>query len=345
MTKNLKQNILEIAGIVILMIVITSVLVMVCGASPLDAFALFIRGVFGTSASFAEVFVKACPLILTSLGCAVAFQTGFFNIGAEGQFYVGAMIGTIVALYVPVPGPVRIVLSLAAGFAAGGCYALLAAVLKAKWNISEIIVTIMLNYIAINFLGYAVRGFLKDPSGNVPQSERIPDAVQLKPLILSTRFHGGIILAIAMAFLVFFLMNHTTAGFEMKAVGANRRAAFVNGISVTRNIVLSAFLGGGLAAVAGVVEVLSVQKKLLEGISSGCGYTAVLIALIASDQPLGVLAAALLFAMVQTGVGSMQRQLGVPNAIVNILSGSVVIFLMICSVFRVYRQGRKEKRV
>lgn len=134
MTKNLKQNILEIAGIVILMIVITSVLVMVCGASPLDAFALFIRGVFGTSASFAEVFVKACPLILTSLGCAVAFQTGFFNIGAEGQFYVGAMIGTIVALYVPVPGPVRIVLSLAAGFAAGGCYALLAAVLKAKWN-------------------------------------------------------------------------------------------------------------------------------------------------------------------------------------------------------------------
>ena len=97
MTKNLKQNILEIAGIVILMIVITSVLVMVCGASPLDAFALFIRGVFGTSASFAEVFVKACPLILTSLGCAVAFQTGFFNIGAEGQFYVGAMIGTIVA--------------------------------------------------------------------------------------------------------------------------------------------------------------------------------------------------------------------------------------------------------
>ena len=174
------RGITDVLLILVITILAGTVLILACGASPMEAYGLFFRGIFGTPAGFAEIFVKACPLILTGLGCAVAYRTGFFNIGAEGQFYVGAMATTMVALnWTAVPGIPRIILSLVIGFLAGGVWALIAAVCKAKFNISEIIVTIMLNYIAINFLGYAVRSFLMDPEGNVPQSAKIDKAVQL----------------------------------------------------------------------------------------------------------------------------------------------------------------------
>lgn len=339
--KSHRRTITEVLWIFLITIVVGTVLILLCGANPIEAYSLFFQGIFRNASSFAEIFVKGCPLILTSLGCAVAFRTGFFNIGAEGQFYIGAMASTIVALYTPpIPGGLRILLALLAGFLCGGIWALIAALLKAKFNISEIIVTIMLNYIAINFLGYAVRSFLMDPNGNVPQSSKIDEAVQLKSLILSTRFHGGILIAVACVLAVWFLMEKTTVGYELKAVGMNPRAAMCSGISVMKNIILSAFLSGGLAAVAGGIEVLAIQKKLLEGISAECGYTAVLVALVAFNKPLGVLATALFYAAVQVGVSSMQRQLGVPSAIVNILIGVVVVLILGKELLHV-RQNKK----
>lgn len=318
-------------------------LILACGANPLEAFRLFFRGMFGNFAGFMEFFVKACPLILTGLGCAVAFRTGFFNIGAEGQFYVGAMAAAMVSLFLTaVPGPVRIVLALAAGFLCGGVWALLAAVLKAKFKISEIIVTIMLNYIAINFVGYAVRSFLMDPAGNVPQSAKIEAGALLPTLLPSSRFHAGILIAIACVFLVWFLTTKTAVGYELKAVGLNQRAAACTGIPVVRNIILSAFLSGGLAAMAGVIEVLAIQKKLLEGISSNCGYTAVLIALIASNHPIGVLAVALAYAAMSVGANSMQRQMGIPSAIVSILIGLVVVLILCKDLLHTGKSGRKR---
>ncbi len=328
MTEHRRQMVLDVVWIVGLTLVVSTALIIVSGAAPLEAYRFFLRGIFGSLSSFSEIFVKACPLILTSLGCAVAFRTGFFNIGAEGQFYVGAMASTLVALYIPLPGVLRICAALLAGFLCGGLWALIAALLKTKFNISEIIVTIMLNYIAINFLGYALRSFLMDPSGNVPQSAKVDEAVQLKSLISSTRFHGGIIIAVLCVLVVWFLMEKTTVGYELKAVGLNPRAAVCNGIPVVKNMILSAFLSGGLAAVAGGIEILAVQKKLLEGISGSCGYTAVLIALVAGNHPLGVLAAAILYSAVQVGASSMQRQLGIPSAIVNILIGVVVVLIL-----------------
>ena len=210
-----KRTIIDVLLIFIVTVIIGTVLILACGANPLEAYGLLFRGIFGSSSSFAEIFVKACPLILTGLGCAVAFRTGFFNIGAEGQFYIWAIASTVISLNVTgVPGWIRIFLSLAAGFVCGGLWALIAAVLKAKFNISEIIVTIMLNYIAINFLGYAVRSFLMDHSGNVPQSAKIEPASQLMILIRSTRFHAGIIIAVICVLLVWFLMEKTTIGYE-----------------------------------------------------------------------------------------------------------------------------------
>lgn len=339
---NRKHTLLDVLTILLLTLVISALLIVACGASPVEVAGLFVKGIFGTKSSFAEIFVKACPLILTGLGCAVAFRTGFFNIGAEGQFYVGALAATMVALGLPqVPGVVRIVLCFVAAFVCGGLWALIAAVFKTRFNISEIIVTIMLNYIVINFLGYAVRSFLMDPAGNVPQSAKIDQAVQLPNLITSTRFHAGIVLAFVLAAVVWFLMEKTTVGYELKAVGLNSRAAACNGVPVVRSIISSAFLSGGLAAIAGSIEVLAIQKKLMEGISADCGYTAVLIALVAFNRPLGVVAVAILYAAMEVGASSMQRQLGVPSAIVSILIGVVVVLILAKEMLRWYNLRKK----
>ncbi len=339
--KDKKKTIIDILKILVMTVVLTTALILVCGADPLEAYGLFFRGIFGSFSSFSEIFVKACPLILTGLGCAIAFRTGFFNIGAEGQFYVGAMAATIVSLGLPdASGVLRIIISLSAGFIGGGLWALIAALLKAKFNISEIIVTIMLNYIAINFLGFAVRSFLMDPAGNVPQSQKIAEEAQLPALVGSTRLHVGVIIALVCIVVVWFLMEKTTVGYELKAVGLNKRAASCNGISVVKNVILSAFLSGGFAALAGGIEVMAVQKKLLEGISADCGYTAVLIALIAGNKPGGVFAVAVLYATLQIGANSMQRQLGIPSAIVSIIIGVIVVLILAKELFTFSRKKR-----
>lgn len=339
-----KKHLLDIVWIVVLAIAATTLMMLLCHASPVEAYQMFFNGIFGNLSSFCEVFVKATPLILTGLGCAVAFKTGFFNIGAEGQFYVGAVAAAMIALNLTsVPGPARIVLSMLAGFLCGGVWALVAAIFKAKFGISEIIVTIMLNYISINFLGIAVRTFLMDPEGTVPQSARIDSSAALGLLMPPARLNAGIIIAVAAVIIVWVLMEKTKVGYEIKVVGSNQRAAKCNGISVMKNIVISAFLSGGLAGLAGVIEVIGIQKKLLEGISSDCGYTAVLIALIASNNPIGVLIAAVGFAAMQVGVNSMQRQLSIPSAIVNILIGLVVLLILGRQVFRLSFYRKKEK--
>lgn len=324
-----KSKALQAVVIALITIAVGTGLILLSDASPVEAYSNFFRGIFGNLNGFCEVFVKATPLIFTGLGCAVAFRTGFFNIGAEGQFYMGSLAAAGVALGLPqVPGVVRIILALAVGFLAGGAWALIAALFKAKLGISEIIVTIMLNYIAINLIGIAVRTFLMDPAGSVPQSAKIDPSALLPQLLPPTRLHVGFLIAVASVLLIWFLLGKTTLGYEIKVVGFNKRAAACNGISVMKNIVISAFLSGGLAGLAGVVEVLAIQKKLLEGISSNCGYTAVLIALLAGNNPIGVMFVAIGMAAMQVGANTMQRQLGVPSAIVDILVGLVVLLIL-----------------
>ena len=234
-------------------------------------------------------------------------------------------------------------LSLLVGFLIGGCWALIAALLKSYWNISEIIVTIMLNYIAINLVGLSVRTFLMDPAGNVPQSPQIASSVRLGYLIPTTRLHVGVLLAVVCVIVAWFLMSRTTLGFELRAVGANRRAALCNGMPVVRSIVLSALLSGGLAGLAGGIEVLAIQGKLIEGFSSGYGYTAVLVALVAGNNPLGTAAVGTVYAALSVGAGSMQRLLGVPSSIVSILIGLLVILVLGKELIPSFFQARRDK--
>ena len=257
---NKKQPITQIAGILLIVLAAATGLIMLSQASVGEAFAMFVRGIFGNKNSFFEIFVKATPLIFTSLGCAVAFRSGFFNIGAEGQLYVGALAAAMVALGLPeAAGSVRIPLAFLAGFIGGGVWCFLAAIVKEKLRISEIIVTIMLNYIGINLVGIAVRTFLMDPAGSIPQSAKIDPSAVLPLLMPPARLNAGFLAALAAVGIVRFLLEKTTLGFEIKAVGFNKRASACNGISTLKNIAAAAVLSGGLAGLAGVVE-LGVQE-------------------------------------------------------------------------------------
>ena len=201
----------------------------------------------------------------------------------------------------------RILCAILMGICLGGLWALIAAMFKAKLGISEIIVTIMLNYIAINFLALQSGPFSWTRREAYPSRPAGP-SVTLYRFLKPTRLHAGFIIAVLMVFLVWFILEKTTVGYEIKVVGFNKRAAACNGISVVRNIIISAFLSGGLAGIAGAVEVMGVQKASGGNIRE-CGYTAVLIALLASNHPLGVLFAAIGFAALEVGANSMQRQM------------------------------------
>ncbi len=327
-----------------LILVLTAIVFIVAsGANPVQALSIFIEGIFGNTYSFCEVFVKATPLILTGLACAVAFRTGFFNIGAEGQFYIGAIAAAAIALRASVLPPLlRIICAFAAGFIAGGLWSLIAAVFKLKFRISEIIVTIMLTYIAINFVGMAVRTFLQDPAGNMPQSEKLQSALTLPRLVTGTRMHLGFPIALALSLTVWFLMEKTTWGYELRAVGFNPRAAQCCGISVAGGVVRAAMLSGGLAGLAGVIEVLAIQKKLLESFSADCGYTGVLIALLAANKPQYVPLVAIVYAAVTVGASTMQRRAGVPSAMVNVLIGVAVVMLLLRTMLA--QRTRKEEK-
>ena len=339
--KNMKK-ILSFLAYPLILIAAAIVLIIASGADPAQALGIFWSSIFGNKNSIGEIFVKATPLILTGLACAVAFRTGFFNIGAEGQFYIGAVAASAIALRCDfIPPVLRIVCAFAAGFIAGGLWSLIAAIFKLKFKISEIIVTIMLTYIAVNFVGIAVRTFLQDPAGNMPQSEKLENALVLPKLITGTRLHLGFIIAMVMAALVWFIMDKTTWGYELRVVGFNARAAQCCGISVTGGVVRAAMLSGGLAGMAGVIEVLAIQKKLLEAFSADCGYTGVLIALLAANKPQLVPFVAILYAAVTVGAATMQRRAGVPSAMVNVLIGLAVVIVLL----RAMMQSRQKKEV
>ena len=314
-------------------------LIVFSGASPIAALRAFFFGVFGTTHGFAEVFVRATPLILLGLGVAITFRSGFFNLGAEGQFYMGALAATAAVNILPASlGILRAPLSAAAAFIAGGIWVLLPALMKNYMGISETVNTIMFNYIATMFVGIAIRGVLQEPGSSLPQTAQIPEDACLPLLLYPTRLHAGIIIAVVIVFVIWFFLYKTTFGFEMQMAGLSRRAAYVTGLPVARALILSAIIGGGLSGLAGFNEVFGVQHRLLEGVSGGNGFTAILVALLAGNHPIRVLFVSIALAMLQVGTATMQRSLGVPNSIVSIIIGFIVLMILCGKLPAIWRE-------
>ncbi|MEA4942592.1 MAG: ABC transporter permease [Oscillibacter sp.] len=322
-------------------LLLSAALVLFSGADPLQAVKTFFFGVFGTAHGFAEVFVRATPLMLLGLGVAITFRSGFFNLGAEGQLYIGALASTAAALFLPESlGALRLPLAALAAFLAGGLWVLVPAWMKSRLGISETVNTIMFNYIAVMIVGISIRGVLQEPGSSLPQSAAIPAELTLPQILYPTRLHAGTILAIAAVFLVWFLLYKTTLGFEMQMVGYSKRAALCTGLSVPRSLILSAVVGGGLAGLAGFNEVFGVQYRLLEGVSGGNGYTAILVALLAFNRPVRVMLVSIGLAALQVGAATMQRTLGIPSSIVSIIIGFIVLMILCGELPEIWAETR-----
>ena len=299
------------------------------GHNPVVAFGALIQGAFGSLDSLSEVGVKTCPLLLTGLAIAVSFQAGVWNIGVEGQLLMGAL--TLAALgtrTLPLPGALALPLYLLAGAGTGALWAGLAAALKLRRNVNEVISTIMLNFIALGVISYLVQGPLMEAAGRYPQTDAVAAQLWLPRLVRGYRVHLGLVLALLSAAGVHVLLYRTVIGYEMRAAGLNPAAARLAGIDVERRILLALLVSGALAGLAGAVEVSGITHRLYERFSPGWGFTAIAVGLLGRLSPAGVVLAAFLFGALDAGSNSMQRVAGVSSVLVLVIQAVVILSLV-----------------
>jgi simple sugar transport system permease protein len=291
----------------------------------------FWRGSIGTSSAFfSGTLVRAIPLTIVGVGIAVAFRAGVFNIGGEGQLLLGAVAASIVGLqWSSALGPLTLVVALLASCVAGAVWAAIAAVLRARYGVLEVISTIMLNFVAANLVAYLVRGPLQEPTRVYPQTDSIDVAARLPRLWPETRLHAGILIAAAVSLGVWWFLTRTAAGFRVRVAGASPRAAVVTGRIDVSRVTMSALIGSGaLAGLAGGIEVSGVTYALYENISPGFGFSAIAVAILARLNPLAILGTAFLFAALETGALGMQRDAGIPSVFASVLEALVILLVV-----------------
>ncbi|WP_227764913.1 ABC transporter permease [Zhaonella formicivorans] len=314
---------------VVLALLVGALIIAMAGASPLYAYQWLLYGAFGSLNSFSETLIKTTPLLISGLGLAIAFRSNMISIGAEGQIIMGGLFATLAGLYITgLPAVVMIPLLIIAGFIGGAIWGAIPGLLKAKLGVSEIINTIMLNYIALYFVNYLLDIPLREPPGYFPQSAQIVKEAWLPVILPGTRLHAGFLLGLLLVVAYYFLMFRLPLGYKIRAVGLNPHAARYGGINVERNMVIAMALSGGLAGIAGMSEIAGVQHRLLGAFSSGYGFDAIAVALLGKLHPLGVLASALFFGALRVGANSMQRAAQVPASVVYVIQGLVVIFVL-----------------
>ena len=312
-------------------VVVSSIFIAATGGNPAAAFSALFEGAFGSQRAFGETLLRATPLVFTGLALTYGFRSGVFNIGAEGQLYLGGLAAAYFGLmfggmswFVAVP-----VVFLLAAFA-GASWALIPALMKVRIGANEVITTMMFTYIGRYIVSWLVSGPLGDNSG-IPQSAQLPASSSLPrisavlPFLHSGRAHVGIFLALGLAVIVWFVLKHTTLGYEARAVGYNPFASQTGGISIASTTVKSLCISGALAGVAGAVEVMAVYGRIFDNFSNNLGFTGIAVALLAKNNPLAVIAAALLFGALDAGSGTMQLTAGVSPKVITIIQ-AVIIF-------------------
>jgi simple sugar transport system permease protein len=303
-------------------------LLAVLGADPVAVFRALAGGALGDRYALENTATRAAPLLLVGLGLAFAFRAGVWNIGAEGQLYAGALLATALGtrLLAGAPGAALLPLVLAGGALAGAAWAGIAALLRTRRGVSEVLSTILLNFIAALAVAWAVHGPLQEAAGAYPQSDALPEAARLPLLPGLRRVHAGVSLAFALPFAGWALLFRSAAGLRLRAVGLAPEAARYAGVSPERETVRVLLLSGGLAGLAGAVEVSGVTGRLFENLSTGYGFTAIAVALLGRLHPLGVLPAALFFAALAAGSAAAQRAAHVPRAAIQVVEALVILF-------------------
>jgi simple sugar transport system permease protein len=290
------------------------------------------NGAFGDVHAVAETLIRATPLCLAGLGVAVAFRAKMFNIGGEGQFLVGTLLASAVAVNCPVtrhlPHGLLIVAMIAGGTLAGALWAALAGALKTWRDVPEVISTIMLNFVAIELFSYLVTGPMERSDLSQPSTELLANVARLPILITGTRLHAGVLVALAAVVVVWFIMRYTVAGFAITAVGDNPEAATLCGYSTARTYVTAMMISGGLCGLAGAVELSGSLFFLPEGYTPGYGYTAVAVALLGRLNPIGVALSAVFFGALSAGSDKMERSAGIAHEVGFVLQAGTLMVLL-----------------
>ena len=313
-------------------LIIGGLVIQLSGASAVAAYASLAEGAFGTIPNLFRTLAKATPLIFSGLGVALALRAGLFNIGAEGQLVVGGLAAAWIGFGLKgLPAPLHIAAAIFGAAAAGGIWGMIPGVLKAWRGTHEVIVTIMMNYLAFELTHYLVNNPLRDKTSGMtatPQvlsSARLTGAGDLNPLYAGTNLSTGLLLALVAAIALWFLFKRTALGFEIRAVGLGAESARANGINVGRTIITAMTLSGALAGVAGAVEVLGVHRRFLESFSPGYGFDSIAVALLGNLNALGVTLSALLFGSLGSGALNMEIATGVPRQISGIVQAAIIL--------------------
>jgi simple sugar transport system permease protein len=293
-------------------------------------------GAFGSWDAFtSSTLVRAVPLILIGLGISVAFRGGALNIGAEGQFYAGAIAATWVGLHlVGEPRPIAVAVLLLAAAVAGLGWIVLPVWLKLRFGVIEVISTLLLNFVALSLVSYMVQGPLQERGGIYPQSDAIAESARL-PLLPGSRLHAGLIIAVAGGLVLWFLFARTLWGFRLRAVGLGPQAAEVSGRINSQGVSAMALLiSGAIAGLAGGVEVSGVSYALFQNLSPGYGFTGIAVALLGGLHPIGVVMSGILFGGLEAGAGAMQRDAGIPAVAVYVVEAVVIIVALLATAPR-----------
>lgn len=327
---------------VFIALLVGSIVLLATGFSPIEAYGALILGAFGDIYGIGQTLTQATPIIFTALAFLFAFKAGLFNIGAEGQFLVGALAAAIVGIsFNGLPNIIHIFLALLAGAFFGGLYAFIPAILKTKLGAHEVITTMMLTYVAIYLTGYLVTDVFKAP-GWVSQTPLISPTAELPRILPPTQLSASIFLGIALVILTYYTLQKTVLGYEIRAIGLNPLAAENGGINVKKGLILSLVISGALAGIGGAGEILGVHKRFIDGFSPGYGWDGLAVALIGGLNPFGSFLAALLIGILRSGGMTMNRVTGVPIDIVTILQALVILFVA-APVFIKYLTRRIKK--
>ena len=321
-------------------LLLSALLVAATGRDPAAAMRALFAGAFGSTYSLLHVGTKATPLLLAGLAVLVAFRAGFWNIGAEGQLALGAIVAGWLGTIPGIPALVHVPLVLAGAFAAGAAWCLVAAWLKVRRGALEVISTIMLNFVALYLLSWLVHGPLQQASHAQPVGDPLVASAMLPRLFgRGYTLHAGFLLALAAAVACRFAMTRTVWGFRVRMVGANPRAATWSGIRADRTLLGAAAVSGGIAGVAGAVEVMGVLSRLFDKVSPGYGYTAIAVALLARLHPLALVPAALFFGALEAGSARLSQEADVSHVLVLVIQAVVILASVASGAVRTARRA------
>ncbi|MFT4106461.1 MAG: ABC transporter permease [Lacrimispora sp.] len=327
---------------------LSGLMLLLLDINPAEVFVYSLKTMFTDKYTMGEVFLKATPLIFTALAFAFTYKANLFNIGAQGQFYMGSIAAISLSLRLDgkVPGPVLLILVCLATALAGGLTGALIGFLKARYKANEFLVSMMSTYVALAIMNYLLRTFLKESKGEYPQTDAITKAAWLPSIIKGTRLHAGFILAVCVAIGIWVLLYKTPLGYRIRAVGSNASAARMSGINSSRIFVTAFFISGALAGMAGFTEVNGVQHMLIQDFNTGVGSAGLGIAILANANPIGIIFASILFGALGVMGNLMGRMPGVnvPASIVDLMQGFVMLFVIVSYFFRHYMEIRREKR-